>query len=267
MPVGARWFFARKLLSTKPVQRVAKRSLQMTPEELEQLRAKLREATKDQRRDLFATLRQEFPIHRLEQEWNIEAEVVLEAIARAPDFTQRGMRGVIAEACFAKHIVDPLTRTGWEDTTPPGDRPFDFQLSDAAGNVRLQVKNQRRKGGAPMLWQRNPGIFVVETQKSRKGSNSQGEDTRPYRFGEFDILAVCMYPTTNQWQSFVYTVARWLLPRLDNPVLIEKLQPIDPSAKDDWTSDFATAVDWFRSDVRRTIAIPGVNTGQGCVLD
>ena len=31
-----------------------------------------------------------------------------------------------------------------------------------------------------------------------------GLATRPYRFGEFDILAVSMHPSTNDWNRFMY---------------------------------------------------------------
>lgn len=42
-------------------------------------------------------------------------------------------------------------------------------------------------------------MYVVETPRTRGGKDlTSGEDTRPYRYGEFDILAVSMHPSTNR---------------------------------------------------------------------
>jgi hypothetical protein len=45
-----------------------------------------------------------------------------------------------------------------------------------------------------------PGdMYIVETQRTRRGSDKKTRDsTRPYRFGEFDLLAVAMYPSTSK---------------------------------------------------------------------
>ncbi len=41
-----------------------------------------------------------------------------------------------------------------------------------------------------------------------------GVDTRPYRFGDFNILAVCMEPSYARWDRFHYIPERWLFPVL-----------------------------------------------------
>jgi len=228
----------------------------MTKDTLQAIRAALAAASSDDRRRIFQELRKEFPVHELEHKWNAPAEVVLEAIARATDLTQRGLRGVIAEAAFGQTVVVPLLSTGWTDDTPAGDIPFDFRLKDKLGAVKVQVKNQRNEKRAPKLWKKLPGVFVAETQKTRSGKDHAGKETRPYRFGEFDILAVCLHPSTNDWSRFVYTVSDWLLPREKEKSLIAVFQPIDPKASADWTTDFVTAVSWYRSGAKRTIAIP-----------
>lgn len=66
-------------------------------EQVVQLLKSLRVA---QRREIFQYLRKEFPIHPLEEKFNVSAEVILEAIERSSDLTQRGIRGLIAEASF-----------------------------------------------------------------------------------------------------------------------------------------------------------------------
>jgi len=228
----------------------------VTKDTLEAIKAALAVATLDERRRVFENLRKEFSVHELEQKWNVSAEVVLEAIARATDLTQRGLRGVIAEATFRNQVVAPLVAAGWQDNTPAGDIPFDYSVEDAAGRVRVQVKNQRSERKVPKLWKGNAGVFVVETQKTRAGKDKGGKDTRPYRFGEFDILAVCLHPSTGKWEDFLYTVGNWLLPRKGDKKLVAVLQPVDPGAKQDWTPDFATAVSWYRAAKKKTIAAP-----------
>jgi hypothetical protein len=230
--------------------------MKVTKDALHAIRAALAAASSDDRRRIFQDLRKEFPIHELERRWNAPSEVVLEAIARATDLTQRGLKGVIAEAAFGQTVVVPLQPDGWTDDTPGGDNPFDFRLRDKHGTVKVQVKNQRKEAQAPKLWKKQPGVYVAETQKTRSGKDSAGKDTRPYKFGEFDILAVCLHPSTNDWSTFLYTVGNWLLPRESDEKLIAVMQPVDPKANADWTTDFAKAVSWYRSGTKRTIAIP-----------
>jgi hypothetical protein len=123
----------------------------MTKDNLRAIQAALADLAVDARRRVSRDLRKEFPIHELELKWNVAAEVVLEAIARAPDLTQRGVRGVIAEAAFAQAVVAPLLNTGWADDTPSGDFPYDFRLKDKVGAVTVQVKNQRNEKQSPKL--------------------------------------------------------------------------------------------------------------------
>ncbi len=190
----------------------------------------------------------------------MRAEVILEAIDRASDLTLRGIRGVIAEAAFKLNVLSTLKR--WQNEPFEGDFSYDFMLRDSAGRVRVQVKMQRLKDHRPMVAREGyrylpPDMYVVETQRTRGGTDPQtGEDTRPYRFGEFDILAVSMHPSTNDWSAFMYTVCDWLLPRPENPKLILKFQPVAKVSNDVWTHDFETSVGWFRSGQKRKIWLP-----------
>lgn len=235
----------------------------MTKDTLQAIRAALTAISSDDRRRVFQDLRNEFPIHELERKWNAPAEVVLEAIARSSALTQRGMKGVIAEAAFFQTVVVPLLSAGWTDDTPAGDNPFDFRLKDKLGTVNVQVKNQRNEKHVPKLWNKQLGVYVAETQKTRSGKDQAGSDTRPYKFGEFDILAVCLHPSTNDWSRFLYTVGNWLRPREKDTNLIAVMQPVDPQESADWTTDFAKAVSWYRGGTTRTIAPPGTPRSNG----
>lgn len=226
---------------------------------IEEIKRLLDLCSQEQRREIFRFLRKEFPIHPIEAEYNAEAEVILEAIHRASDLTQRGVKGIIAEAVFSTDVVQNLL--GWKDITPPGDLPYDFLLEDAIGRIRIQIKMQRKKKGRPMTANEAPGLvspnmYVVETQRTRGGIDpSTGQSTRPYKFGEFDLLAVCLQPSSGNWKSFMYTVANWLLPRPEAAMLLRVHQPVAMTPNSDWTDDFITAVQWLRSGQSKQILL------------
>jgi hypothetical protein len=208
---------------------------------------------------LFQYLRRKFLIHPLEKQFNAPAELILESISRSPDITQRGVRGIIAEAAFKQYVIDNLA--GWQDITPAGDSSsYDFLLDAGISQIRIQVKMQRLKAGKPMAAKEgyrflSPDKFVVETQRTRGGIDKKtSSDTRPYKFGEFDILAVSMHPSCGNWSCFLYAVADWLLPRKDAPDLLLKFQPVPRNANDEWTDDLVQCIEWFRSGEKKKIS-------------
>jgi hypothetical protein len=210
----------------------------------------LEACTEEERLEIFQYLRKTIPIHAIEAKLNTQAEVILEAIDRAGDLTLRGIRGIIAEAAFLVEILGKLK--GWKDVTPLGDAAYDFLIEDALGRISIQVKMQRKERGEPKV---KKGKYVVETQRTRSGKDSAtGLATRPYRFGEFDILAVSMHPSTNDWNTFMYSVGSWLRPRPLTPELLEVFQPIPQAANEDWTDDLPTCIEWLRSGTKKTIA-------------
>ncbi|QQS48194.1 MAG: hypothetical protein IPM66_06000 [Acidobacteriota bacterium] len=117
--------------------------------EAEEIKKLQRDCSSAERFAIFNLLRDEFPIHPLEDEWNTKAEIILGAIKRASDLTQRGVRGIIAEASFILDLVPALKR--WRDITPSGDFAYDCLLEDQVGEVRVQIKMQRQKAMRPMM--------------------------------------------------------------------------------------------------------------------
>ena len=227
--------------------------------QIEQIKEMLSRCSVGQRREIFEYLRAEFLIHPIEEKLNTQAEIILEAIDRASDLTLRGIRGVIAEASFEITVVNRLT--GWEDITPDGNFPYDFLLRDSVGSVRIQVKMQRLKHHIPMTANQAYKFlpsdhWVTETQRTRGGKDASGGDTRPYRYGEFDILAVSMHPSTKDWSKFMYAIDAWLMPRPDKPNLLLKFQPVAKTPNDCWTDDFETCVSWFRAGEKKIICTP-----------
>lgn len=213
--------------------------------DIDEIRRLLDQCTPDQKLLIFNEMRETIALHPFEKRMNARAEIILEALDRAGDLTIRGIRGIIGEATFA--IVIAALLDGWEVVTPIGDLPYDCALQDNAGIIKVQVKMQRRVKGE--AWIRN-GEAVVEVQRTRTGTK-QGAATRPYRFGEFDLLAVCMEPSHHRWDSFLYIPEKWLLPRHEDPKLIQIMQPVSLEPDVIWTNDFNQAVNRLRSGNQR----------------
>ena len=226
--------------------------------DIERIKTALEESSEETRTAVFTWLREEQLIHPLEKEFGAPAEVILEAISRSSDLTKRGVRGIIAEVTFKKGILDQLGT--WQEVPAEEDTAYDFLLSQGERRVSIQVKMQRKRKQRPMkandaLRALSSEYFVVETQRTRGGRDPQtGEDTRPYRFGEFDILAVCMEPCTGDWNAFRYTVAKWLIPNPDSPRQILKFQPVALEPDEDWTDSLEECIEWASTPRVKTIA-------------
>jgi hypothetical protein len=177
------------------------------------------------------------PKHKLEIEFDINAERILDAIARASDLTKRGIRGIIAEEVFIKDALPlQLKNTEWSiSDTAASDSPYDAVIKHSRGfEVSIQVKNQRVERGTVKVVN---GKWIVEVQKTRTGRNPDGKATRPYRFEDFDIIAVCLWPGTKDWNRFAYCLTKNLIPRKKDPNLIQIMQPIPTCVEEGtWTS-------------------------------
>lgn len=204
-------------------------------------------ATDEERRAVFTLLRDRYglKIHPLEGRWNTTAEAILDAIDQSADLTQRGIRGVLAEATFRTTVLPKLD--GWQSLPVVGDQPYDLLLDDGSGPVRVQVKLQRRENGVPKYHKQTTDYFVVETQRTRGGKRRDQEASRPYRVDEFDVLAVCLHPSTGSWTTFFYCATRDLLVRPTDPNLLAVMQPFPIAGSDAWSVDFGNAVTRFRS--------------------
>lgn len=240
----------------------------MAADPVSQIRAILAACTPEQRDQIVRLLRAEYRVHRIEQEWNTSAEIVLEALARSGPLTQRMFKGILAEAAFKVEVLDKLH--AWEEVTPPGTHAYDFAIRRDGMTVTIQTKLQRKEAGKPFMYrvpgQRGPAtaFYVVETQKSRKGTDrASGASTRPYRFGEFDILAVSMEPATGDWSQFRFTLGNWLIPRPEDKSLIAVYQPVALEPNKDWTDSLATAIEWLGLGQQKTISIEKAADGSG----
>lgn len=213
--------------------------------DLDHIKALLKAKAPEARRQIFNLLREEFTIHPLETKFGVRAEVICEAIARASDLTQRGVRGIIAEAVFVQQVLPKvLVKTGWAEVAEfiAADIPFDALVQKGGVKVRIQVKNQRIEKGVPKELK---GCHVVEVQKTRSGEKN-GKKTRPYRFADFDLIAVCTWPSSKEWTRFTYCLVQNLTSRTTDKSLIEIMQRIPKSgAGNGWSLDLVEKLNEF----------------------
>lgn len=224
----------------------------MSSATLDAIRELLGQCTPEDEAVLFREMRARQLIHEFERVIGAPAEMILEAVHRAPELTRRMLRGVIADAAFRTFVVPSVASHGWRDVTPEGNFAYDYKLDDGAGPVTVQVKLQRSERGVPVV--RNGAkygfaddVFMTETQKTRTGTDGEDKRTRPYRYGDFDVLAVSMQPSTGKWDRYMYTLGRWLLLGKDVGE-IATLQPVSKAPDGWWTDDFRTVVQWLRAD-------------------
>lgn len=219
------------------------------------------QANEEERRIILAYIRERASLHALEAEWNTTAEEILTAIARSSDLTLRGIRGILAEAVFEKRQLSKIEAEGWSAAKIIGDKAYDFLIERDKSQIKIQVKLQRKQVGVPKEY--GPSLrkklkcpsgtmYVVEVQKTRSGEKD-GAKTRPYHFGDFDILAVSLHPVTSNWERFAFTVGSWLLPRATDPSLIEIFQPVPFDPDEFWTDDLHTCIQWFLSGEKKKI--------------
>jgi hypothetical protein len=234
-------------------------------ETLEAIKNLIDKSSIDERKEIKAYLRTLLP-HPLEIAWGVDADTILSAILRSSDLTKRGVRGIIAEAVFENEEDNILGKSGWRAIQISGDLSYDALLQKDDLSARIQIKLQRLEKGVPKLYYpkhyESGSLYVVEVQKTRSGEQkvkkallgtsatieataSVTVKTRPYRFGDFDILAVNMHPSSGSWKNFRYTLGDWLLPRPKDKTLIEIFQPVAATPNDLWTEDLLTCLRWF----------------------
>jgi ribosomal protein S16 len=214
--------------------------------------------TLDEELELYRELKLAHGAHPMEAVLNLTSDAVLSAIQKMKmqdGMPWRMLRGSLADLLFEVIVVPTLT--GWVDVPFSGDLPYDYKLRNPAREeVTLQIKLQRSGKNEPSVFNKRTGknMFSVETQRTR-GGTVNGVNTRPYRFGEFDILAVCMYPSTGRWDTYMYTVEKWLLPHAKEANGLATFQPVAQRPNADWTDSLERAIEWLKSGQRKTIAL------------
>jgi hypothetical protein len=221
----------------------------MTQGQVDRIVTELAAAPESIRKAVLAKMRELHPIHEIERQWQVPAEVILEAISRSSDLSQRGVRGLIAEAYFELDVI-PQLAGGWAWVEDSTDENFDFLLRKDNKTVRIEVKQQRREKGKPSRYRRT-NFYKVETQRTRTGTKA-GQKTRPYRTADFDILAVNMRAATGDWGQFRFASVKSLLTKDATPDQLETMQPVSLEVDKAWSDDINVALQrWEDGQVQK----------------
>ena len=164
-------------------------------------------------KDLFSFVR-----HPLEQKLNATADDILSAIDKGFRATIDA-KGKLAEYFLFQRLA-PLQTGGqirdlvWFDQ----DGKPDFEFAFNGHRRRVECKNARSCDEK----RKNDG-WRVELQKTR--NSKDGTPTRAYPVGHFDILSVCLFNRTGEW-DYLHIASHRLERRPENPKLLVIMQPV-----------------------------------------
>jgi len=152
------------------------------------------------------------------------------------------------------------TRGGSNRLTGGSTRPYRFG-EFGSGSIWAEQSSQCHSEPKRSIGEESRRVSIVARDSSAYGLRmtvpgwgaEKSRSTKLHHYREFDLLAVAMYPSTNTWDMFMYTVSDWLLPGQTDPSEMLKFQPVATIPDDDWTDDFYRALEWWRSGVKKKI--------------
>ena len=153
--------------------------------------------------------------HPLENKINAPAKDIMDAIL-AGFRTQIDIKGKLAELYLYRLLLDLKNRgiisnVEWLDT----DGQPDFRIRYNNNHIIIECKNLRNES-----YKTTPS-YKVEIQKTR--NSKDGTNTRSYRVEQFDILAVCLFNQTKQWE-FVFINVKDLEKMDGHPEILKIMQ-------------------------------------------
>ena len=168
-----------------------------------------------------------FVEHPLELKFNAPAWDILSAIERGAR-SQVDVKGKLAEWFLFKQLDDLKARgiieaRTWYDAY--GHPDFDVVLRGCT--FRMECKNIR-SGKMPKKIGDN---YRVEVQKTR--NQLTGGPARGYKVDEFEILAVCLFNQTGQWE-YLFVMSSQLERRVEHPDYLVIMQTVPPSPRGVW---------------------------------
>jgi hypothetical protein len=139
---------------------------------------------------------------------SVSPEDLVSAIKRAPSL--RGMiLGYIAEEMFEKHILDPLEHVGEVRSFDDHDRSqnkADRSFIAHGRRYTVQLKSVQTNS---ICWRKDIECLMADVQNDGSDrrdvllQNGNIVNTTNYKIGDYDILAVPLYPFTGTW-DFAY---------------------------------------------------------------
>jgi hypothetical protein len=172
--------------------------------------------------------------HPLEDLLNADASDILSSI-------QKGHRAIVdVKGKLAEYYLDKklaalknqkvIEDYRWSDK----DGQPDFFIDHRGKHLKMECKNVR-SGDA---YCKN-GQYMVEIQKTR--NSKDGTNTRGYRVAEFDILAVCLFNQTKQWE-YQFIVTRNLEKRPEDKKILKIMQSVPSKSTSPWLTDLLEAL-------------------------
>lgn len=173
--------------------------------------------------------------HALELKYGLTAQELLDAIDKR--FRLKvALEGAVAEVHFERKLRI-ASREGWLTSykSHDVDGMHDFTVVTLSGMaLRVEVKTIRN-GAKPQ----------VELQKTRAAKGDPS--SRYYDRSHFDIVAVCVGRSTNDWSQFRYALVRELPSHRHYPNKLQIMHPIpeEEATEPRWFSRFQDIIDAY----------------------
>lgn len=162
-------------------------------------------------------------LHKLEEQFDLSSQEILEMISRRHRL-EIAVRGGVAEHHLQVHLK--ASREVVEANQIDEDGRPDFEVTLAAGPaVTIECKNVSPE-------RRADGSIKVEVQKTR--ASKSDPTSRFYRLDQFDLVAACLWPVTGAWTYRFKATAR-LHPHPQFPDRVAPIQTVDDSWADTLT--------------------------------
>jgi hypothetical protein len=168
-------------------------------------------------------------VHELEDLLKAPANDIMDAILMGFR-AQVDVKGKLAELYlyrYLKSLEDKgiIENLEWRDK----DGIPDFAFLYNGKNFQMECKNLRNE-----VYKTPELSYKVEIQRTR--NSKDGSNTRSYRVGYFDILAVCAFNQTGKW-DFMFIRASDLAVVENNPNFLKIMQRVPTDIKDPWKKD------------------------------
>ena len=167
--------------------------------------------------------------HQLEKDLNAPAKDILDAILygfRA----QVDVKGKLAELYLYRKLKKlenqrKISKLEWIDK----DGIPDFNVTRKDKVWKVECKNVRNE-----IYQKPIPAYKVEIQKTR--NSKDGTNTRSYKKDYFDVLAVCTFNQSKQWE-FIFIKSSELEVVESNPNLLQIMQRVPIKLINPWKKD------------------------------
>lgn len=185
---------------------------------------------------------------------SIAPEALVSAIKRAPSL--RGMiLGYIAEEMFETHILDPIEHINGVRKFDDHDRSQNKADRDFVYNGRRYTVQLKSIQTNSIHWSDLQQALIADVQNDGSDKrdvrlpNGNTVQTTNYRIGDYDILAVPLFPFTGKW-DFAYKLNRNCrrtesskYSDEDRQYLLSTIERIQFPLGPDWTSDLLSICD------------------------